>query len=86
MEEAKYNDLSETYLRSGRWDKKGREIGYVVGLNNNGITFAAWVQNARRVNGEWKEFGVMQQSKTFASQEAATKWAYQTAKERIAKL
>lgn len=86
MEEAKYNDLTEIYLRSGRWDRNGREIGYVVGLNNNGVTFAAWVQNARRVKGEWKEFGVRQRSKTFASQEAATKWAYQTAQERIAKL
>jgi hypothetical protein len=86
MNEAAYNDMTETYMRSGRYDSKNREIGYIVGLNNNGTTFAAWVQNARRVNGEWKEFGVQQRSKSFDSQEAATRWAYATAHERIAKL
>jgi hypothetical protein len=86
MEEAEYNDMTETYVRSGRWDKSGREIGFVVGLNNNGTKFAAWVQNARRIKGEWKDFGVRQKSKFFETQEAATKWAYQTAHERIAKL
>jgi hypothetical protein len=49
-------------------------------------TFAAWVQNARRLNGEWKEYGVQQRSKAFSSQDAATRWAYQTANERISKL
>ena len=86
MTEALYNDLTETYIRSGRYDSKNREIGYIVGLNNNGTTFAAWVQNARRVNGEWKEFGATQRSKAFNSQEAATRWAYQTANDRIANL
>lgn len=86
MTESAYNDMTETYIRSGRHDSKNREIGYIVGLNNNGKTFAAWVQNARRVNGEWKEFGVQQRSKEFSSQDAATRWAYQTANERISKL
>jgi hypothetical protein len=86
MTEAAYNDMTETHMRSGRHDGKGREIGYIVGLNNNGTTFAAWVQNARRVNGEWQEFGVRQQSKKFSSQDAATRWAYKTANERISKL
>jgi hypothetical protein len=86
MTESAYNDMTETYIRSGRHDSKNREIGYIVGLNNNGKTFAAWVQNARHVNGEWKEFGVQQRSKEFSSQDAATRWAYQTAKERISKL
>jgi hypothetical protein len=86
MQESEYNDLTEVYLRSGKCDHKGREIGYVIGLNNNGAKFAAWVQNARRVEGDWKDFGVMQRSKTFASQEEATNWAYQTAHKRIAKL
>jgi len=86
MTEAAYNDMTETYMRSGRHDSKGREIGYIVGLNNNGTTFAAWVQNARRANGEWKEYGVQQRSKAFSSQDAATRWAFQTANERISKL
>ena len=86
MTEAAYNDMTETYMRSVRYDSKGREIGYIVGLNNNGTTFAAWVQNARRVNGEWKEYGVQQRSKAFSSQDAATRWAFQTANERISKL
>lgn len=86
MNEAAYNDMTETYMRSGRYDSKGREIGYIVGLNNNGATFAAWVQNARRVNGEWKEYGAQQRSKKFSNQDAATRWAFQTANERISKL
>ena len=86
MTEAAYNDMTETYMRSGRYDSKGREIGYIVGLNNNGTNFAAWVQNARRLNGEWKEYGVQQRSKAFSSQDAATRWAFQTANERISKL
>ena len=81
-----YGEIIESYVRSGRYDSKNREIGYVVGLRNNGVEFAAWVQNARRVNGEWKEFGVQQRSKSFASQAAATNWAYNTAHKRIAKI
>ena len=86
MTEAAYNDMTETYIGTGRKDSKGREIGWIVGLNNNGTTFAAWVQNARRVNGEWKEYGVQQRSKAFSSQDAATRWAFKTANERISKL
>ena len=86
MTAAAYDDMTETYIGTGRKDSKGREIGWIVGLNNNGTTFAAWVQNARRVNGEWKEFGVQQRSKSFDSQDAATRWAYATAHERVAKL
>ena len=77
-------EITETYIRSGRTDSKGREIGYVVGLRDDGTTFYAWVQNARRVNGQWVEFGVQQRSKSFASQAAATAWAYATAHQRIA--
>jgi hypothetical protein len=85
MSDAEYNDMSEQFLSAGRRDSKGREIGYVVGLNNNGTKFAAWVQNTRRVKGEWKEFGVPQRAKYFDSQAEATRWAYSTARERIAK-
>jgi hypothetical protein len=86
MIETPFNDMTETYLRSGRYDSKGREIGFIVGLNNNGSAFAAWVQNARRIGNEWKEFGVQQRSKMFSSQDAATNWAYSTARKRIANL
>lgn len=81
-----YGEIFEAYVRSGRYDSKSREIGYVVGLRDNGADFRAWVQNARRVNGEWAEFGVQQRSKSFPSQAAATAWAYATANDRIAKL
>ncbi len=77
--ENEYNDMTEVYIGTGRNDNKGREVGWIVGLNNNGTTFAAWVQNARKVNGEWKEFGAQQRSRSFPSQATATAWAYATA-------
>lgn len=83
---SEYNNRFETYMDSGRVDQKGRPIGYIVGFNDNGTDFRAWVQNARKVNGEWVDFGVIQRSKGFASQESATEWAYSTAKSRIAGL
>lgn len=83
---AEYGDITESYIRSGRYDSKNREIGYIVGFRDNGVDFRAYVQNARRVAGEWKEFGVQQRSKSFTSQAAATRWAYATANERIAKI
>ena len=79
-------EVTETYVRSGRTDSKGREIGYVVGLRDDGTTFYAWVQNTRRVNGQWVEFGVQQRSKSFKSQAEATRWAYATANERISNI
>jgi hypothetical protein len=82
MTEATYNDMTETFIGTGRNDSKGREIGWIVGLNNNGVDFAAWVQNARKVNGNWKEFGVQQRSRSFPSQATATAWAYATAQVR----
>lgn len=84
--EAGYGDVTEINVRSGRFDSKGREIGYIVGFRDNGTDFRAYVQNARRVAGEWKEFGVPQRSKSFRSQAEATRWAWATANERIAKL
>ena len=76
----------ETWIGSGKHDSKGREIGYIVGLSDNGTEYAAWVQNGRATAHEFKDFGVTQRSRNFTSQEAATRWAYSTAKERIAKL
>lgn len=81
-----YGDITQTFLNAARRDDKGREIGFIVGFRDNGSDFRAYVQNARRIAGEWQDFGVIQRSKSFASQEAATRWAYATAKQRIAKV
>jgi hypothetical protein len=81
-----YGDIFETYLGSGRKDSKGREIGFLVALVDNGIDFRALVQNARRVNGDWQEFGVRQRSKSYKSQEQATRCGYAIAHQRIASL
>ena len=82
MDYATFNDMTETYIGSGRKDNKGREVGWIVGLRDTGTIFFAWVQNARRVNGQWVEFGVQQRSKSFSSQATATAWAYATAQVR----
>ena len=80
-------DIFENCIRSGKKDSKGREIAYIVGFRDNGVDFYAWVQNARITGRDsWKEFGVPQRSRHFASQAEATRWAYATAKERAAKL
>lgn len=85
-------EIFETTITSGKFDTAGREIGYTVGLRDNGTDFYAWVQNARRapkkVDGcdVWNDFGVAQRSKKFASAEAAKRWAYSTAHDRIANL
>jgi hypothetical protein len=81
-----YGDIFENHIGTGRHDSKGREIGYIVVFRDNGEDFRAYVQNARRVNGELVEFGVKQRSKSFTSQAEATRWAYATANERIAKV
>ena len=82
----KWKDMMEVWVGSGKFDSKGREIGYIVGTANNGIEFAAWVQNGRKDNKGFKDFGVRQRSKRFNDQDSATAWAYRTAKERIANL
>ena len=81
-----YNEITETYLPTGRKDSKGREIGFIVALVDNGTDFRALVQNARRINGEWQEFGVRQASKSYRSQAEATRCGFAIAKERIAKV
>lgn len=81
-----WNNSLEVWLGLGKFDAKQREIGYIVGLNNNGTEFAAWVQNGRKIGRDFNDFGVTQRSKSFLTQNEATNWAYKTAKERIAKL
>ena len=83
---AAYGEITQSHIGTGRFDNKGREIGYTVALVDNGTDFRALVQNARRVNGEWVEFGVKQRSKSFPSQSTATAWAYATAQVRRAKV
>jgi hypothetical protein len=86
MENAELGETFEAFVSAKKLDGRGREIGYIVGLRDNGVDFYAWVQNARRMNGDFYDFGVKQRSKKFESQEAANIWAYRTAKERIAKI
>jgi len=81
-----YGVITQTYMNSGKHDNKGREIGFIVAFRDNGTDFRAYVQNARREFGVWKDFGTQQRSKSFADQPSATLWAYATARERIAKL
>jgi len=81
-----FNNMMEVWVGSGKFDNAGREIGYIVGTNDNGEQYAAWVQNGRKSNGNFADFGVKQRSKMFTTQAQATQWAYKTAKERIAKL
>ena len=81
-----YGEITMTFLSSGKFDAKGREVGYAVVFRDNGTDFRCYVQNTRRVNGEWAEFGVSQRSRSFESQEAATNWGFRTAKERLAKV
>lgn len=84
---AAFGEPIETFIGSGKKDSKGREIGFIVGFNDNGEDFRAWVQAARRTApGEFADFGTRQRSKRFASQESANRWAYATARERIANL
>jgi hypothetical protein len=84
---AQFGEALETFKGSGKKDSKGREIGFIVGFNDNGADFHAWVQAARRTGPcEFADFGVRQRSKRFASQSEATRWAYSAACERIAKL
>jgi hypothetical protein len=82
-------DIVESWVDAKKLDNKGRRIGFVAGFRNNGTDFFAWVQSARmenKSNADWREFGPAQRSVKFTSQAAATSWAYQTARERIAKL
>jgi hypothetical protein len=80
-----YGEIIKNFMRTGAIDTKGREIGFAVVFRDNGTDFRAYVQNTRLIKGEWHEFGAPQKSKSFTSQDQANRWAYATAKERIAK-
>jgi hypothetical protein len=85
-QEQAYGDIFLNFLSTGKTDSKAREIGFIVCFRDNGEDFRAYVQNARRVNGEWVDFGVRQRSRSFPSQRLATCWAYATAQVRIHKV
>lgn len=80
-----FGDVFETVLASRKEDAKGRLIGFMVGLYDNGQDFYAYVQMARHAEG-WAPYGVRQRAKKFKNQADATKWAYATAHARIAAL
>jgi hypothetical protein len=80
------SEIFETFLRSGKCDAKGRHIGYIVGLREMDDGVYAWVQNGRCIDGYFGNFGVIQRSRRFETMEQANRWAYKTAKERLAKL
>lgn len=86
MTEWTADNMTEVWVSANKFDAKGREIGYIVGFNTNGVDWAAWVQNGRKDKTCFKDFGAAQRSKMFATLEQANRWAYATAKERIAKL
>ena len=83
-------EATESFIGTGKFDPKGREIGFTVGLSDNikngGSEYFAWVQASRKINGNFSDFGVPQRSRAFPTQEAATNWGFATAKERAAKV
>ena len=81
---SEYGEIFENHIGTGKLDSKGREIGYIVGFRDNGTDFRAYVQNARRTQHGWADFGARQRSKSFRSQDEANRWAYATAHSRIA--
>ena len=81
-----YGEIYQAFIGSKKIDRKGREIGFAVTFRDNGSDFRCYVQSARRVAGEWQEFGVPQRSRSFASQQDATRWGYATASDRLAKV
>jgi len=77
----------ESFIPSNT-DKKGRVMGFVVGLReveNTGECYA-WVQRSVKTSEGFADFGVPQRSRKFPSLESAKAWAYGEAKERAAKL
>ena len=83
---AAWGEPLEAFIGSGKFDSKGREVGFTVGLNDNGTDFAAWVQSSRGTKEGFADFGVPQRSRNFKSQSDATNWGYRTARERISAL
>lgn len=81
-----FGDRFETFVPANKKDSKGRSLGFIVILVDNGVDFHACVQKAILKNGEPVAWGASQRSKKFKSQKEATSYAYATAKARIANL
>lgn len=77
----------ETFIHANKTDSKGRQIGYIVILADNGVEFYANVQKGVALKkGDFAAFGATQKGKKFKTHAAAKSWAYTTAKQRIADL
>jgi hypothetical protein len=83
-----FGERFETFIHAHKQDSKGRSLGFFVVLVDNGVDFHACVQKGI-IHARTKEpvaWGASQPSKKFKSQDEATKYAYATAKARIAAL
>jgi hypothetical protein len=86
MTQATWGEPFETFHRSGKVDAKGRQIGFLVGFNTNGVVWAAWVQAARAKGNDLGDFGPRQKSREFPTESAARAWAKATLADRLAKV
>ena len=81
-----YGDITQIWMGAAINDSKGREIGWTIGLRDNGSEYAAWVQASRKTGAcKFADFGPCQASRSFDTQEQATAWTFGEAKERVAK-
>jgi hypothetical protein len=83
-----FGERFETFIHAHKVDAKGRSLGFFVVLVDNGVDFHACVQKGivHKRSKEPVAWGASQPSKKFKSQDEATKYAYATVRERIAKL
>lgn len=75
-------NIFEVFLSAGVKDGAGREVGFTIGLRDNGYQFLAWVQNSRRDNGYFYDFGEQEKAREFVSQSGAIEWAFSSARSR----
>lgn len=80
-EVAVYGEITKVHTDTGRFDSKGRKIGFVAVYRDNGEDFRCYVQSTR--NGA--EFGVPQRSKSFKTPEAAKAYGVREVAKRAAK-
>lgn len=80
------NNSTLPAIDSGKKDGKGRPIGFIVYVYQwiaTGDWYAS-VQNARLVKGQWKNFGVGQRAKKYATEDDAKRNALVIARVRAA--
>jgi hypothetical protein len=50
-----YGEVTKTFLGSGKWDSKGRELGYAVVFRDNGTDFRLLrPEHSQGGKGSWK--------------------------------